>query len=74
MSNKPLKYRVSSNTIRKANQSLIRKGISEKVRNSYNGDITVQVTFKDGIKTKVFSNNEIKTEFGKALITYAERV
>ena len=71
---KPSKYKISPSTIRKANSSLIRNGITEKSRNSYNGDINVVYQTKNGIIEKSFSNSEIKKAFEKALNTYAERI
>ncbi|WP_104735886.1 hypothetical protein [Hanstruepera ponticola] len=74
MSNKSFKYKVSPLTVRKANQSLIKNGISDKVRNSFNGDIVVHYSIKNGIKVKTFTNKDIKNAYEKALSLYAERV
>lgn len=67
-------FRVSSNTIRRANRLLIKNGISDKARNLYNGDIRVNVHFRNGVKTRVFTNADIKNAFKEAMNVYAERV
>ena len=74
MSKKIFKYKLSPNTIRKANSSLIRTGITERTRNSYNGDINITYHSKNGLITKSFSNTDIKKAFEKALNAYAERI
>ena len=68
------KYKISSDTLRKANSSLIKNGIPEKTRNSFNGDISVEYQTKDGVIIKSFTNSDIKVAYGKALKTYAEKI
>jgi hypothetical protein len=74
MSKRISKYKISSSILKKANSMLIRNGISEKTRNSYNGEIHVQYHTKNGIVRKSFTNSDIKQAFEKALNTYAERI
>ena len=69
-----MKYKISQNTVRKANKTLIQKGITEKTRNNYNGNINVKVKTKTGYITKSFSNSDIKTAYEKAKNIYAERI
>lgn len=74
MSKKVSKYKITSATIRKANSMLIRNGISDRARSSYNGDINIEYRTKDGIIKKTFTNSDIKQAYEKALVTYAERI
>ncbi|WP_281980407.1 hypothetical protein [Tenacibaculum mesophilum] len=74
MPKKISKYKISSATIRKANSSLIRNGISEKTRNSYNGDINIKYHSKNGMVIKSFTNSDIKTAYEKALTAYAQKI
>lgn len=68
------KYKVTSGVIRRANSSLIRKGISETTRNSYDGDINVRYHSKKGFVVKSFSNSDIKSAFEKALSSYEQKI
>ena len=74
MSKKVFKYKISSDLIRKANSSLMKRGISENVMKTYNGHIQVEYRTKNGLVTKSFSNSDIKEAYEKALNIYAERV
>lgn len=74
MSKKVLKYKISSATVRKANSALVRNGISEKTRSSYDGDINIQYQTKNGIVKKSFSNSDIKQAYEKALLSYVQKV
>jgi len=74
MPNKFFKYKLSPSVLRKANSSLIKNGISDKIRNSFNGDINVEYNTKEGIISKSFTNSDIKVAYEKALKTYAEKI
>lgn len=74
MPNKSSKYRISPMTIRKANFSLIKSGISDLSKNAFQGDISLQYQTKRGTVKKVFTNDDIKSAYKKALAVYAERV
>jgi|AntDeeMinimDraft_5_1070356.scaffolds.fasta_scaffold03371_4 hypothetical protein len=74
MAEKSSKYKVSSDVIRKANSSLMRRGVSENVKRTYNGNIQVEYRTKNGLITKSFSNSDIKEAYEKALNVYAERI
>jgi hypothetical protein len=74
MSKKVIKYKISSDLIRKANSSLMRRGISDNVKRTYNGNIQVEYRTKNGLITKSFSNSDIKEAYEKALNSYAERI
>lgn len=74
MVNKFSKYKLSPSVLRKANSSLIKNGISDKIRNSFNGDINVEYHTKEGVITKSFTNSDIKVAYEKALKTYAEKI
>lgn len=74
MSTKVLKYKITSATIRKANSALVRNGISEKTRSSYDGDINIQYKTKNGVVKKTFSNLDIKKAYEKALLSYVQKV
>ncbi len=74
MKKKVFKYKISSDLIRKANSSLMRKGVSDSVKRTYDGNIQVKYRTKNGLIIKSFSNSDIKEAYEKALSTYAERV
>ncbi len=68
------KYKISPSVLRKANSSLIKNGISDKIRNSFTGNIDVEYHTQEGIIAKSFTNSDIKVAYEKALKTYAEKI
>jgi hypothetical protein len=52
----------------------MRRGVSENVKRTYNGNIQVEYRTKNGLITKSFSNSDIKEAYEKALNVYAERI
>lgn len=71
---KNLKFKVSPEAIRRANNSLRVNGVEVKVRESYNGVITAK-TILNGVKNvREISGDKINEAYGKSLKQYAAKL
>lgn len=71
---KTLKFKISPETIRKANYSLVVSGINLNVRNSYSGVITARTTLNGIVQIREISKEKINEAYGKSLKEYAEKL
>jgi hypothetical protein len=71
---KTLKFKTSTETIRKANISLMASGINSSVRNNYNGVITTRTILNGVVQTREISKEKINEAYGKSLKEYAEKL
>jgi hypothetical protein len=69
-----LKFKISPDTIRKANRTLIVKGVDFHVKNSYVGVITTRIILNGVEVVREISGDKIKEAYGKSLREYAEKV
>jgi len=71
---KTLKFRVSPEAIRRANNSLRVKGINVITKDSYNGIITAKTVLNGVRNVREISGERIKEAYGKSLREYAEKL
>ena len=69
-----LKFKISPDTIRKANRALIIEGVNFHVKNSYAGIITTRIILNGVEVVREISSDKIKEAYGKSLREYAEKV
>lgn len=69
-----LKFKISPEAIRKANNSLIIKGIDSSVRDNYSGVITTRTIVGGSVKIREISKQEINDAYAKALKQYAAKL
>ena len=71
---KTIKFKISTVTIRKANNNLIVSGVDTSVRDSYNGVITARTVVNGFVHTREISKEKINESYGKSLKEYAEKL
>jgi hypothetical protein len=69
-----VRYRVSSNVIKKANRNLVVKGIPNNLKNSYNGVITTNIIIDGVPKVREISKEKIHDAYSKSLEEYAKKL
>lgn len=69
-----LNFKISPETIRRANNNLILKGIDNHVRENYTGVITTKTIVGGSIKIREISKKEINDAYAKALKQYAQKL
>lgn len=68
------KYLISKSTVRRANESLMKLGVTDAHRINYDGNIILKYHVKNGIALISFTNQDIKRAYTKARDRYAERI
>lgn len=71
---KTLKFKISPETIRRANHSLIVEGVELKVRENYTGVITAKTTLNGVVRMREISKEKINQAYEKSLKEYAEKL
>ena len=71
---KTLKFKVSPETIRKANESMIATGVNSRIRENYTGIITTRTTLNGVVKIREINKDKINGAYKKSLIEYAEKL
>ncbi len=68
-----LNIKISPQTIRKANSSLVLSGVNS-IKEHFSGVITVRTTLNGIVKIREITKEKIKEAYGKSLKEYAEKL
>lgn len=69
-----MRFKIALETIRKANNNLIKKGITAKDTENYRGIITVTTNLNGIVTTREISKDMINEAYGKSLKEYATKL
>ncbi len=69
-----IKFKISPETIRKANRNLVVNGVNCTVRNNYSGVIIARTILNGVVQVREISKEKINEAYGKSLIEYAEKL
>lgn len=69
-----VRFRISTNTVRKANELLISKGAPKKLNGTCNKSITVEYKLGRSVKTRNIKKSDINRAYQKALNEYRKGI
>ncbi|UUC47092.1 hypothetical protein [Flavobacterium cerinum] len=69
-----MKFKIALETIRKANDNLIKSGITVKGTEKFRGVITARINLDGIILIREISHDKINEAYGKALKKYAAKL
>lgn len=71
---KTLKFKISPDTIRKANNNLVNTGISFRIKENYSGVITARTNLNGIVNIREISREKINEAYEKSLNEYAKKL
>jgi len=68
------KYKVTTRAVRKANDSLVSRGLDNSVRSKYSGVVTVKHAYNGIEKKREISKEALNLAYKKSLVDYAQKL